>query len=78
MSYLYILEIILLLFALFENISSHSVSCFLFLVSFAVWKLLTFIKGHLFVFVFILITPGGGSKTILLKEKNTAATYVKQ
>ena len=51
---------------------------FLFLVSFAVWKLLTFIKGHLFVFLFIFITPGGGSKTILLKEKNTAATYVKQ
>jgi len=50
----------------------------LFLVSFAVWKLLTLIKGHLFVFVFIFITPGGESQTILLKQKNIAATYVKQ
>ena len=75
MSYLYILEIIVLLFA---NISSHSVSRLFVFGVFCLWKLLTFIKGHLFVFVFILITPGGGSKTILLKEKNTAATYVKQ
>ena len=30
MSYLYILEIILLLFALFANISSHSVSCLVY------------------------------------------------
>jgi len=45
----------------------------LFLVSFAVWKLLTLIKGHLFVFVFIFITPGGESQTILLKQKNIAA-----
>jgi len=42
---------------------------FLFMVSFGLWKLLTSIKGHLFVFLFIFITPGGGSKTILLKEK---------
>ena len=78
MSYLYILEIIALLFALFANISSHSVSRLFVFGVFCLWKLLTFIKGHLFVFVFILITPGGGSKTILLKQKNTAATYVKQ
>ena len=76
MSYLYILEIIALLFALFANISSHSVSRLFVFGVFCLWKLLTFIKGHLFVFVFILITPGGGSKTILLKQKNTAATYV--
>ena len=50
----------------------------LFMVSFALWKLLTLIKCHLLIFVLIFITPGGGSKTILLKEKNTAATYVKQ
>ena len=36
------------------------------MVSFAVQKLLSFIKSHLFIFVFISVTLGGGSKRILL------------
>ena len=38
----------------------------LFVVSFALQKLLSFIRSHLFIFVFISITVGGGSKKILL------------
>ena len=37
-----------------------------FMVSFALQKLLTFIRSYLFIFVFIFITLGGGSKQILL------------
>ena len=37
-----------------------------FMVSFAVKKLLSFIRSHLFIFVFISISLGGGSKKILL------------
>ena len=37
------------------------------MVSFAVQKLLSLIRSHLFIFVFIFITLGGGSKTILLQ-----------
>ena len=67
MSYLYILEINPLSAALFANIFSHSEGCFfiLFMVSFAVQKLLSFIRTHLFIFVFIFITLGGGSEKIL-------------
>ena len=36
------------------------------MVSFAVQKLLSLIKSHLFIFVFISVTLGGGSKKILL------------
>ena len=36
------------------------------MVSFAVQKLLSFIKSHLFIFVFISITLGGRSEKILL------------
>ena len=36
------------------------------MVSFAVQKLLSLIRSHLFIFVFIFITLGGGSKNILL------------
>ena len=39
----------------------------MFMVSFAVLKLLSFIRSHLFIFVFIFITLGGGSKNILLQ-----------
>ena len=65
-SCLYILEINPLSVDSFENIFSHSEGCLfvLFMVSFAVQKLLSFIKSHLFIFVFILITLGGGSKKI--------------
>ena len=68
MSYLYILEINPLSIDSFANIFSHSDGCFLvlFMVSFAVQKLLSFIRSDLFIFVFISITLGGGSKKILL------------
>ena len=36
------------------------------MVSFVVQKLLSFIRPHLFIFVFISISLGGGSKRILL------------
>ena len=54
--------------ASFANIFSHSEGCLfiLFMVSFAVQKLLHFIRSHLFIFVFISISLGGGSKRILL------------
>ena len=50
------------------NIFSHSEGCLfvLFMVSFAMQKLLSLIKSHLFISVFISITLGGGSKKILL------------
>ena len=54
--------------ASFANIFSHSDGCLfvLFMVSFAVQKLLSLSRSHLFIFVFILITLGGGSQKILL------------
>ena len=57
MSCLYILEINPLSVALFANIFSHSESCLfiLFMVSFAVKKLLSLIRSYLFIFVFIFI-----------------------
>ena len=65
MSCLYILEIYPLSVA---NIFSHSEGhlFILFMVSRAVQKLLSFIRSHLFIFVFISIFLGGGSKKILL------------
>ena len=68
MSCLYILEINPLSVLSFENIFSHSEGCLfiLFMVSFSVQKLLSLIKSHLFTFVFISVTVGGGSKKILL------------
>ena len=52
---LYILDINPLLVALFANIFSHSVGYLfvLFMVSFAVQKLLSLIRSHLFTFAFI-------------------------
>ena len=69
MSSLYILEINPLSVASFAIISSYSKGCLfiLFIVSFAVEKLLSLIRSHLFVFVFISITLGGGSKRSLLQ-----------
>ena len=66
MSCLYNLEINPLSLVSFVNIFSCSEGCLfvLFMVSFAVQKLL--IKSHLFIFGFISITLGGGSKKILL------------
>ena len=63
---LYILEINPLLVASLVNIFSQSVGCLfaLFMVSFAVQKLLSLIRPHLFIFIFF-ITVGGGSRKIL-------------
>ena len=65
----YILEINPLSVASFANIFSHSVGCLfvLFMVSFAMQKLLSLIRSHLFIFVFIVIILGGGSEKILLQ-----------
>ena len=58
MSCLYILEINPLSVVSFTIIFSHSYGCLftLFIVSFAVQKLLHLIRFHLFIFVFISIT----------------------
>ena len=63
MSCLYILEINPLSVVSFAIIFSHSEGCLftLLIVSFAVQKLLSLIRSHLFTFVFISITLGGGS-----------------
>ena len=68
MSSVYILEINPLSVTSFANIFSYSVGCLfvLFMVSFAVQKLLSLIRSHLFIFVFIFIILGDGSKKILL------------
>ena len=62
MSCLYILESNPLSFS-FAIIFSHSEGCLftLLIVSFAVQKFLCSIRSHLFTFVFISITLGGGS-----------------
>ena len=62
MSCLYILEINPLSVDSFTNIFSHSEGGLfvLFMVSFAVQKPLSFIRSHLFIFVFLSITLGGG------------------
>ena len=39
----------------------------MFIVSFAVHKLLSLIRSHLFIFVLLFITLGDGSKMILLR-----------
>ena len=63
MSCLYILEINPLSVVSFAIIFCHSEGCLftLLTVSFAVQKLLSLIRSHLFTFVFIPITLGGGS-----------------
>ena len=63
MSCLFILEINLLLVVSFDTNFSHSEGCLftLFVVSFAVQKLSRLIRSHMFIFVFIFITLGGGS-----------------
>ena len=74
MSYLYILEINPLSVASFENIVSQSVGCLfiLFMVSFAVQKVLSLIRSHLLIFVFISITLGDRSK------KDISVIYVRE
>ena len=61
-SCLYILEINPLSVVSFDIIFSHSKGClFTSILSFAVQKLLTLIRSHVFIFVLISITLGGGS-----------------
>ena len=59
MSCLYILEINPLSVTSFPNIFSQSVGCFfvLFMVSFAVQKLMSLIRPHLFIFLLLSILP---------------------
>ena len=63
MSCLYILEINPLSVVSFAITFSHSEGCFFTLrkVSFAVQKLLSLVRSHLFTFVFISVTLGSGS-----------------
>ena len=63
MSCFYILEINPLSVVSFAIIFSNSKGCLftLLIVPFAVQKLLSLIRSHLFTFVFISITLGGGS-----------------
>ena len=67
MSCLYILEInpLSVSFAIIFSQSQGSLFTLL-IVSFAVQKLLRLIRSHLFTFVFISVTLGGGSERILL------------
>ena len=64
----YILEINPLSVVSFAIVLPHSEGCLftLLIVSFAVQKLLSLIRSHLFTFVFISITLEGGSQRILL------------
>ena len=68
MSCFYILEINPLSVVSFVLTFSHSEGCLftLIIVSFAVQKLLSLIRSHLFTFVFISVTLDGGSVRILL------------
>jgi len=68
MSCLYILEINPLSVVSFVVIFSHSEGCHftLLVVSFAVQKLLSLIRSHLFTFVFISVTLEGEPWRILL------------
>ena len=69
MSCLYILESKSLSVASFANIFSHSVDCLfvLLMVSFTVQKLVSLIRPHLFIFVFISIALGDGLKKKLVR-----------
>ena len=69
MSCLYILEINSSSAASSANIFFHSNGCLfiLFMVSFAIQKLLSLIRSQLFIFVFIFIMLGAGSKKIVLQ-----------
>ena len=69
MSCLYILEIKPLLVASFANIFSQSLGCLfvLLMVSFAVQKLISFMRSHLFIFAFISIALGDRPKKTLVR-----------
>ena len=69
MSCLYILDINSLSLISLENIFSHSVGCLfvLSMISFAVQKLLSLIRPHLFIFTFISFALGDKSEKVLLR-----------
>ena len=75
-SCLYILEIKLLLVASFANIFSQSIGYLfiLFIVSFAVQKLVSFIRSHLFIFAFISIALGNLYIFIIYNDQNKMST----
>ena len=54
---------------------SHSVGCLfcLFIVSFAMQKLLSLIRPHWFIFAFIVITLGDGSEKKVLRFMSESA-----
>ena len=64
MNCIYMLDINLLLVISFANIFSHSVGCLFILLtaSFAVQKLLSLIRSHLFIFAILSFTLEDGSK----------------
>ena len=74
MSCLFILDINPLSVIPFANVFYHSVGCLFILlkVSFAVQKLLSLIRSHLFIFAFISFALGDRAKT------NIATIYVKE
>ena len=78
MSCLQILEINPLSVESFANIFSHSLGCLcvLFMVFFAVQKLWSVIRSHLFIFVFISLILGDGLKKILLWFMSECPAYV--
>ena len=57
------------LFSSLAHLSFH------FMVSFAVPKLLSFIRSHLFIFAFISNILGGGSKRVLLRFMSEYSAY---
>ena len=75
MSCLYILEINPFSVVSFAIIFSHSEGCLftLLIVSFAVQKLLSLTRSHLFTFVFISITLGGKKRWV---KEDLALIYV--
>ena len=77
MSYLYKLDINPLLVISFANIFSHLVSCLFVLsvVYFAVQKLLTLIRSHLFTFAFVSFSLGETSKKYLLQFKSEYSIF---
>ena len=73
-----ILEINPLSVASFAIIFSHYKGCFFTLLtfSFAVQKILSLIRSHLFTSVFISITLGGGSEDLALIYVTECSAYV--
>ena len=70
---LYTLEIDPLMVTSFASIFSHSVGCLHFVSGFLYCQeLLSSVRSHLFIFVFISITPGDRS------PKDIAVIYVKE